>query len=267
MNQKNVEFLQDQIKFTGFGESMDGVLKDNILKGEAEFKLNHEVKYGTDTVNATLNFKKSDQSDMYFFNSYKVSLQKDDSKEALEQTFFINKDNNITAKEAYNLMEGRSVNKDLKTKEGEAYNSWIQMDFKQVDNSNGNFKLNHYHQNYGYDLESSLAKHPIKELENPMYKEDLINSLKKGNLQSVTFKIDGAENKHFVEANPHFKTINVYNEDKQRIRISESKDQKQGESEGKSMAKDSKQKQDAEDPESEGKTKSKTRKNKQSHSM
>ena len=142
----------------------------------------------------------------------------------------------------------------------------IQIDFKQADN-NGNFKLNHYHQNYGYDLESSLAKHPIKELENPIYKQDLINSLKKGNLQSVTFKIDGTENKQFVEANPHFKTISVYNEDKQRIRISESKDQKQGESEGKSMAKDSKQKQDVEDPESDGKAKSKTRKNRQAHSM
>lgn len=266
MNQKNVDFLKDQIKYTGFGEAMEGALKENIQKGDAEFKLNHEVKYGSDTVNATLNFKKSDQSDMYFFNSYKVNLQKDGGKDAMEQTFYVNKDNNITAKEAYNLMEGRSVNKDLKTKEGESYNAWIKMDFKETD-SNSNFKLNHYHQNYGYDLEASLAKHPIKELENPAYKEDLLNSLKKGNLQSVTFKIDGTETKQCVEANPHFKTINVYDQNMQRIRTSETIDKKQGESEGKSTAKDSKQEKDSEDPPSQGQAKSNARKNNNSHSM
>ncbi len=37
-------------------------------------------------------------------------------------------------------MEGRSVNKDLTNKEGQVYNAWVQMDFKQSDD-NGNFKL------------------------------------------------------------------------------------------------------------------------------
>lgn len=242
MNQQNVEYLRDQIKYTGFGEAMESALKENIAKGNAEFKLNHEAKYGNDTVNSTLNFKKSDQSDLYFFNSYKVNIQKDPSKEGMEQTFYVNKDssNTITAKEAYNLMEGRSVNKDLKTKEGESYNSWLKLDFKQTED-NGNFKLNHYHQNYGYDLEASVAKHPIKELENPKYKEDLLNSLKKGNIQSVTFVSAGVEQKQFVEANPHFKTINVYDGSMQRISTRESRDKKQGEAEGKSTSKNHKQ--------------------------
>jgi hypothetical protein len=241
MNQKNFEYLKDQIKFTGFGEGMENALKEKMDKGEKEFTLSHNVKYGNDIVSANLNFKKSDQGDMYFFNSYKMSLEKEQTKEVLAQTFYINKDNNITAKEAYNLMEGRAINKDLKNKDGELYNAWIKMDFKEADDK-GNFKLNHYHQNYGYDLESSLAKHPIKELENEKYKDDLLNSLKKGNLQSVTFKIDGVEKKQFVEANPHFKTINVYDGSMQRVNNRENKDQKQNESEGNSAAKEVKQK-------------------------
>ena len=140
MNQKNFEYLKDQIKFTGFGEGMENALKEKLEKGDTEFTLNHNVKYGNDFLSATLNFKKSDQNDMYFFNSYKVSLEKDQSKTALEQTFYINKDNNITAKEAYNLMEGRAVNKDLKNKEGELYNAWVKMDFKEADEK-GNFKF------------------------------------------------------------------------------------------------------------------------------
>ncbi|KIA95588.1 MULTISPECIES: hypothetical protein [unclassified Flavobacterium] len=231
MNEKNFEYLKDQIKYTGFGETLENELKEKLQKEEPSFTLNHIAKYGEDTVMATLNFKKSEQSDMYFFNSYKVELQKENSKEVLEQTFYINKGSNITMKEAFNLMEGRSVNKDLTNKEGELYNAWVQIDFKQTDDTNGNFKLNQYHQNYGYDLEATLAKHPIKELENPKYKEDLMDSLKKGNLQSATFLKEGNEIKQYIEASPQFKTINVYDNNMQRIDNRHSKEEKQSETE------------------------------------
>jgi hypothetical protein len=239
MNEKNFEYLKDQIKYTGFGETLENELKEKLQKEEPNFTLNHNIQYGNDTAIATLNFKKSDQSDMYFFNSYKVELHKENSKEALEQTFYINKGNNITMKEAFNLMEGRSINKDLTNKEGELYNSWLQFDFKQADAS-ANFKLNQYHQNYGYDLEATLAKHPIKELENPKYKEDLMDSLKKGNLQSATFLKDGNEVKQYIEANPQFKTINVYDSNMQRIDNRLSKEEKQSEAEQTSVKQSSK---------------------------
>lgn len=239
MNEKNVQYLKDQLKYTGFGETFDAELRENILKGDKDFKMIHTgiMNNGVpnkDTVTVELNFKKSDQSDMYFFNTYKVNLQKEENKPGLEQTFYINNDNtSITLKEAYNLMEGRSVNKDLKTREGEAYNCWLKFDFKNSD-ENGNFKLQHYHQNYGYDLEAALEKHSIKELLTPQYKEDLINSLKKGNLQSVTFVVGGEERKQFVEANPQFKTVKVYDSSMQRINDRESKTEKQSQSKEKS---------------------------------
>ncbi|WP_394776316.1 hypothetical protein [Flavobacterium sp.] len=229
MNEKNFEYLRDQIKYTGFGEALESQLKEKMQKEEPNFTLTHNAQYGNVTATATLNFKKSDQSDIFFFNSYKVELQKENSKETLEQTFYINKGSNITMKEAYNLMEGRSVNKDLTSKEGEVYNSWVQMDFKQSE-SNGNFKLNHYHQNYGYDLEAALSKHPIKELETPKYKEDLINSLKKGNLQSATFLKEGNEIKQYIEASPQFKTINIYDNNMKRIDNRKAQEEKQSES-------------------------------------
>lgn len=242
MNEKNLEYLKDQLKYTGFGETFETDLREKMLQGDKDFKIIHNgiMNNGLpnrDSLTVELNFKKSDQSDMYFFNSYHVNLQKEDNKPGLEQTFYINKDSNITMKEAYNLMEGRSVNKDLKTKEGELYNAWISMNFKETD-SNGNFKLNQYHQNYGYNLEAALEKHSIKELQTPQYKEDLMNSLKKGNVQSVTFVVSGEERKQFVEANPQFKTVKVYDSSMQRINDRESKDQKKSESESQSVNKD-----------------------------
>jgi hypothetical protein len=266
MNEKNFDYLKEQVKFTGFGEGMENALKDKMQKGETDFTLKHNVRYGNDFVEATLNFKKSDQSDMYFFNSYNMSVEKEQSKEKLTQTFYINKDNNITAKEAYNLMEGRAVNKDLRNKDGELYNAWIKMDFKEADDK-GNFKLNHYHQNYGFDLESSLAKHPIKELQNEKFKEDLLSSLKKGNVQSVTFNIDGAEKKHYVEANPQFKMINVYDGGMQRINNREAKTQKESTSEEKSVGKESKQRQENDTGSSELGDKGKRQRRKQSNSI
>ncbi|MDQ1165721.1 hypothetical protein [Flavobacterium sp. SORGH_AS_0622] len=258
MNQKNFEFLKDQLKYNGFGETFDAELREKMMKGDQDFKIMHNgiMNNGVpnkDTLTVELNFKKSEQTDMYFFNSYHVNLQKEENKPGLEHTFYINKDSaSITMKEAYNLMEGRSVNKDLKNKEGESYNCWLKMNFKESD-SQGNFKLNQYHQNYGYDLEASLAKHSIKELNTPKYKEDLLNSLKKGNLQSATFVVGGTESKMYVEANPQFKTVNVYDGNMERINHRESKDQKQGESEGKSMKKDAGHKEEPQSEEGEKK--------------
>ncbi|WP_433836317.1 hypothetical protein [Flavobacterium anhuiense] len=251
MNQKNLEYLKDQLKYTGFGETFDAELKENMMKGDKDFKIMHTgiMNNGLpnkDTLTVELSFKKSEQTDMYFFNSYHVNLQKEENKPGLEQTFYINKDSaSITMKEAYNLMEGRSVNKDLKTREGESYNSWLKIDFKQSD-SQGNFKLNQYHQNYGYDLEASLSKHSIKELNTPRYKDDLLNSLKKGNLQSVTFVVGSAESKMYVEANPQFKTVNVYDENLQRINHRESKEEKKAESQKETVSKDQKKNLDSE---------------------
>ncbi|CAC9974431.1 hypothetical protein [Flavobacterium panici] len=266
MNQKNLEYLKDQLKYTGFGETFDQDLKEKMMQGEKEFKIIREGVYGTDSMNATLNFKKSDQSDMYFFNSYHVNLQKENSKEALEQTFYINSNGgNITLKEAYNLMEGRSVNKDLRNKDGELYNAWISINFKETD-SNGSFKLNQYHQNYGYDLESSMTKHSIKELGTPKFKEDLLNSLKKGNLQSVTFVVGGVESKMYIEANPQFKTIKVYDQNMERINHRESKEEKKSILENQSATKEQKKSIDSDSYPSEPDNKKNNRKSK-SHSI
>ncbi|WP_330441520.1 hypothetical protein [Flavobacterium sp. C4GT6] len=233
MNERNYDYLKDQVKYTGFGEALEGELKQQMEKQQPTFSLKHDAFYGEDKVSAELSFRKSEQTDLYFFNSYKVSLQKEGRPESLEQTFYINKGNNITLKEAYNLMEGRAVNKDLTSREGEVYNAWVSLDFKDTDN-NGNFRLNHYHENYGYDLEAAVGKHPIKELDNPSHKEDLMNSLKKGNLQSATFIKDGQEVKQYLEANPQFKTVNVYDADKNRLDMRQGKEQQQSEKQGQS---------------------------------
>jgi len=216
MNQQNFDYLKDQVKYTGFGDGLEKDLKEQLQKQAPEFQLAYRIKIGQDIAAVTLHFKKSDQSDLYFFNRYQLTLKPDQDPQQINQTFYIHKGQNITLKEAYNLMNGRAVNKDLLNKEGKLYNAWLQLDFKQTE-PNGNFKIKQFHQNYGFDLEAVLAKHPIRELKEEPEKSRLLESLQKGNRQAVTLIQEGKEQKYYIEANPRFKTINLYDGNLQRL--------------------------------------------------
>ncbi|MBX2900310.1 MAG: hypothetical protein KF775_11705 [Cyclobacteriaceae bacterium] len=221
MNIKNFEFLRDGLKYLGFGEKLEGDLKANIEKQPADFKLNteNEFKRGdkTEKVTYTIDFRKGDQGDMYFLNRYHATLKnEEDPTKDKTQTFYITKNHGITAKEAYNLLSGRSVNKDLTTKEGQPFNAWVKLDLEGEKDKNNNFKVEQYHQGYGYDLDKVLAKHPIKELNNPELKERIMKSLEKGNTTSVTMMKDGQEQKMHIEANPKFKSVDVYDQNMKR---------------------------------------------------
>lgn len=241
MNQKNYEYLRDQVKFTGFGDGLEMELKDKMEQNAPTFQINHNTKFGDDDVAAVLHFKKSNESDNYFFNHYDLSVEQKNAKEAVNQTFYIGRENNYTLKEGYNLLCGRSVHKELnkleKVGEGEnvqyrptdeKYNAWVKLNFKETDNA-GNYKHQMYHENYGYDLNAVLHKHPIKEMGDEESRTRLLQSLEKGNRHSVTFIVDGKEAKRHIEANPQFKTINIYDGSMRRLRTNQKDDEGQGE--------------------------------------
>lgn len=214
MNQDNYEYLQKQIKYTGFGDDHAAELKQQIETGNPTFSLQHNAAYGKDEVNVTLNFKRPENSDMYFFNNYLAQLKKGNDADVVNQMFYIsNKAENITLKEAYNMLDGRAVHKELSNKEGENYKAWVQLDFKET-NVHGNFEVKKYTTNYGYDLEKELAKHPIEELKVPTTKERLMASLERGNRQSVTL---GPDRNVFIEAAPKWKSLNFYDEHMKKL--------------------------------------------------
>lgn len=229
MNLKNLEFLKEGLKYLGFGDKLNSDLENKINQQPAEFKLHTtgEFKGSTDQLAYTLDFKKSEQTDMYFLNRYQATLKNEDPEKEKTQTFYINKNSGITAKESYNLLSGRAVHKELNNKEGEAYKAWLQLDFKEKDN-NDNFKVKQYHQNYGYELEPVLNRYPIKELTNAEDKTKLIKSLEKGNLHAVTFTEEGKDSKVFIEANPQYKSLNLYDSKMQPIFQGIEKREKQG---------------------------------------
>lgn len=262
MNTKNFDFLKDGLKYLGFGEKLNEDLENKIKEQPTEFKLNLVGEFNKDNikdrVNYTLDFKKSNDTDMYFLNRYQATLKNDDPTQERTQTFYITKNSGITSKEAYNLLNGRAVNKDLSNKEGQPYNAWVQLDFQEKD-KNDNYKVKQYHQGYGFDLEMVMAKYPIKEQLNAEEKTKLMKSLEKGNLTQVTFAREGGEDKMFIAANPQFKSLDLYNAKMEKQFQGIEKKEKQGED--KSQEKKETQKQDV-DEEGEGKKEKKRSKRK-----
>ncbi|CAN5397646.1 hypothetical protein BH10BAC2_BH10BAC2_46540 [soil metagenome] len=208
MNEKNVTYLKDNIKYLGFGEKLNPELDKNIAEGKNEFQLHYNADINKKPFEATLNFRKSDSSDMYFFNNYHASLEKNNS-EKTEQTFYLSKGKGITSKEAFNLLDGRAVHKDLTTKEGQPYKAWVQLDFEKKDQKN-NFEIKQFHEKYGFDLKAAVEKFPITDLKDQEKEKVLMQSLQKGNVQSVTIEKDSNSYKMFIEADPQYKKLNLY---------------------------------------------------------
>ncbi len=215
MNEQNFQYLKDNIKYMGFGENMGEALEANLKQGKPEFTLSNKTEVNKKRFEVNLHFRKSDSSDMYFFNSYNASLQRSNG-EKVDQTFYLTKGKGITAKEAYNMLEGRSVFKELSTKEGQAYKAWVQLDFENKDKHN-NHEVKQFHENYGYDLKAAVSKFAISELADPEKEKSLMQSLQKGNIQSVSIEKDGNVSKMFIEANPQFKTITLYDAHMKRM--------------------------------------------------
>ncbi len=208
MNNENFQYLSDNLKYMGFGENLKPELEKNLNEGKGEFQLHYKAEINKKPFEVTMNFRKSDSTDMYFFNNYHASLERNNGEKA-EQTFYLNKGKGVTGKEAFNLLDGRAVHKDLVTKEGLPYKAWIQLDFENKDKHN-NFEVKQYHENYGYDLKAAVGKFAVAELKEPDKEKALMQSLQKGNVQSITIEKDGNSHKMFMEADPQYKKVNLY---------------------------------------------------------
>ena len=217
MNEKNLAFLKDGLKYMGFGEGLYPELQKSMEQGFPQFVLRHQQDVSGKILQAELFFKRSEKSELYFFNSYDAKLKSETGK--VEQTFYVNKGSSVTLKEAFNLLEGRAVHKELQNSEGQKYSAWLQLDFATRDTA-GNFKVKQYHEKYGFDLEAALKKYSIQELGQEGSKEQLVGSLRKGNFQAVTVERNGEVQRAFIEAAPQYKNLNFYDQGGKKLMLS-----------------------------------------------
>ncbi|MFW2476835.1 MAG: hypothetical protein ACN4EP_07965 [Sediminibacterium sp.] len=219
MNEENLEYLQKQMLYSGFGEGLNAQLEKKLKEGLPDFQLQASHEFGRDKMEAVLYFSRSKQdgSDKYFFNKYDATLNNDHGK--FQQTFFINnKGQSITFREACNLLNGRSVYKELTPKDGARYKAWVKLDFSDRDAFN-NAKLNYFNEKYGFDLKEALSRIPLKELGDPEKMAALFTSLQRGDLAQATMVKPTKEMPVQISADPKFKTIRMFDKEGTKLYV------------------------------------------------
>jgi hypothetical protein len=133
----------------------------------------------------------------------------------ISQTVFVERGKGFTAEQSVNLIQGRAVYRDdLLKLGGEPYKAWIKLDMDSQKDRWQNFQTLQYHvPTYGFDLEKTLDKFNIKELDDEKKRGQLIQSVENGNRPLVTVVKDGQESKLYMEVQPRYSQANFFRED------------------------------------------------------
>ena len=78
---------------------------------------------------------------------------------------------------------------------------------------------------YAYDLEKTLKAIPLKEISNTYEMEKLKHALRQGDRVSAVLIKNGRENQIYIEANPQFRSLNIYDRHFRKIQTTSSKNQ------------------------------------------
>ncbi|HEV2481759.1 MAG TPA: hypothetical protein VGS79_18960 [Puia sp.] len=208
MEQKHLDFLNNALKYLGFGENtlLNRELEEHIALGEQSFELETEVSYdGVTRLSAQLFFSRSKNKlyDFYFFNKYKVQLHDPAKKgeKAAQKMFYIQESRlGVTLKQAYNLLQGRYVQRKIVDQNGETYLRWLFLEPK-LEDTDGFAYLRQIKQQF--DLDKALDIYPIPGLNSREIRERICSSLRRGNLHPVTIAHESGKSQDLLlYANP-----------------------------------------------------------------
>ena len=207
-----LDYLKNQLKYLGFGESnkLHQDLEKGINSNEKTFKIQTQSDRAMqgNEVNFTLNFNKSEKGGV-FLNSFNATL-KNEIGEEKTHNFGVN---HFTAKEAVNLLEGRSVKTEFKENEP----VFVKLNFAEEKNEYGNFKFQTYNQQaYGVDTAKIVEKLGLI-FDKPEHKDNTVKSLEKGNIVKVKFNLDNKITEGNAVLNPQYKTLNLYDKEMNRL--------------------------------------------------
>ncbi|EPE00998.1 MULTISPECIES: hypothetical protein [Capnocytophaga] len=224
-----LNYLKNQVKYLGLGEDakLHKDLENAILSPETKVTVRAEYNYPDrlmkgNTATFDLNLTKTEQGGV-FLNSYRANLTTKNGEER-SQTFKVQKENSITAKEAINLLEGRSVKidhdvVDKETGELSRTESFIKLNMKEPKTDYGNYKYEWYNKNaYGVDIDNIMQKSNLT-FANDIERERTKKHLEKGNITQVTFQHENRQIQGFAVLNPQWKMLNLYDSAMNRVTI------------------------------------------------
>ncbi|MBO1882923.1 hypothetical protein J4N46_00365 [Capnocytophaga sp. Marseille-Q4570] len=221
-----LNYLKNQVKYLGLGEDpklhkdLENAILSPVDKTTVRVEYNHPDKLMKgNTATFDLNIAKTEQGGV-FLNSYRANLTTKNGEER-SQTFKVQKENSITAKEAINLLEGRSVKieHDMVNKEtGELSRteSFIKLNLKEPKTEYGNYKYEWYNKGYGVDVDNIMQKSNLV-FADDIQRERTKKHLEKGNITQATFMHENRQVQGFAVLNPQWKNLNLYDSSMNRL--------------------------------------------------
>ena len=217
------QYLKAQLRYLGFGE--DEKLHKDLEKGINSENQQFEIKTTSDKtlpgnkIDYTLNYNKTEKGGI-FLNSYDANLT-NEKGESVSQNFRVSKDNSYTAKEAINLLEGRSVKIEFDNpKSNEREPAFVKLNFGEEKNQWGNYNFQVFYKKYGVNAADIVEKSNLV-FNKPEFKADTIKSLEKGNVVKVKFEIEDKIIEGKAVLNPQNRNLNLYDNDMTRINTNE----------------------------------------------
>jgi hypothetical protein len=195
MKQEHLIFLHDTLKYLGFGVDtpLNFALENQIKQGQPSFELETETCYDEESLmTARLYFTRGKDlhKERYFFNKYEACLHFPEKPENdRKHVFYIeNNRRGVTFKQAYNLLQGRYVQKRIIDQNKDEHIWWVHLERVGDD---GSLYLRYIKRQF--DVQKALERYPIKELQFAEARERLCRSLRRGNLQPVFFVHEGSK--------------------------------------------------------------------------
>ena len=221
-----LNYLKNQVKYLGLGEDpklhkdLENAILSPVDKTTVRVEYNHPDKLMKgNTATFDLNIAKTEQGGV-FLNSYRANLTTKNGEER-SQTFKVQKENSITAKEAINLLEGRSVKiehdmVDKETGELSRTESFIKLNLKEPKTEYGNYKYEWYNKGYGVDVDNIMQKSNLV-FADDIQRERTKKHLEKGNITQATFMHENRQVQGFAVLNPQWKSLNLYDSSMNRL--------------------------------------------------
>ncbi|PLK44998.1 hypothetical protein [Emticicia sp. TH156] len=204
-NSRSLQVQLQQVGFTIVPSKLDELLK----QGQNQFTI--PISYyinENERMDHILSFSK-DQIGIFQFTGFQTKLYDETQPASRKQHYFELKEG-IHVNCAYHLLKGRAIQKE---------DRWIQIDFNDKD-AKGSYRMKEFHSSFGYDLQKVLQDLPIKELQERDTTYQLLDRLKQGSREAVSFLRNGKEQRYYIEANPQFKSVNIYDSHSRKITLS-----------------------------------------------
>ncbi|WP_316738480.1 hypothetical protein [Pedobacter aquatilis] len=229
MNEQNLEYLKKSLDYLGFGTRLNDILESAIRKEIPKFTLGVTQRFtpiefkadpakGTDFMNYQLNFNKAKENDTYFLNDYQVALKRYNDPNLRRHTFDLERDHRITAYQAYKLLSGYALQKEIYAKSSgekteaqpEKIKIWLKLQ-QDITDAYGNHPLNRFYPEYQFNLEKAMDKYPLANL-NAAEKEKAMEQMSHGTPALLAMTVEKRIIPVYVSANPKIKALDVFSE-------------------------------------------------------